>query len=190
MSDSLWSLGLQHARLPCPLPSPRVCSNSCPLSHWCPPTISFSVTPFSSCPQSFPETGSFPVSQLFSSGGQSIGASASILPVNIQSQEDPLLREWLQYSCLANSMDRGTWWVLKSPGGHREWDPTEWLTHTLALWDPHFILPVLIVVICVRTGSESLAFTFPAKLKTWILSTSHKVRGQVSASEPYWVSPT
>ena len=78
--------GLQHSRLPCPSPSPRVCSNSCPLSHWCHPSISTSVAPFSSCPQSFPTSGSFPVSQLFKSGGQSIGASASasVLPTNIQ----------------------------------------------------------------------------------------------------------
>ena len=78
--------GLQHARLPCPSLSPRVCSNSCPLSWWCHPTISSSVSPLSSCTQSFPASGSFPVSQYFASGGQSIGvsASASVLPVNIQ----------------------------------------------------------------------------------------------------------
>ena len=76
--------GLQHTRFPCPSPSPGVCSNSCPLSQWCHPTISSSVAPFSSCPQSFPASGSFPVSRLFASGGQSIGASASVLPRNIQ----------------------------------------------------------------------------------------------------------
>ena len=77
---------LQHTRLPCPSPSPGVCSNSCPLNQWCHPTISSSVTPFSSYPQSFPASGSFPVSQLFTSGGQSIGAAAltSVLPMNIQ----------------------------------------------------------------------------------------------------------
>ena len=77
VSDSLWPRGLQHLRLPCPSPSPRVCSNSCLLSRWCHPTISSSVVPFSSCPQSFPESGSFPKSQLIASSGQSIGASAS-----------------------------------------------------------------------------------------------------------------
>ena len=73
-------------RLPCPSPSPRACSNSCPLSLWCHPTISPSVVPFSSCLQSFPESESFPMSWLFSSGGQSIGASASasVLPMDIQ----------------------------------------------------------------------------------------------------------
>ena len=86
MSNSLQSHGLQHARLPCPSPAPRACSNSCPLSRWCHPTISSSVIPFSSCLQSFPASGSFPVSQFFTSGGQSIGVSesASVLPMNIQ----------------------------------------------------------------------------------------------------------
>ena len=86
MSDSLWPHGLQHTRLPRPLPSPGTCSNSCPLSRWCHPTILSSVIPFSSCLQSFPASGSFPVSQLFASGGQSIraSASASVLPVNIK----------------------------------------------------------------------------------------------------------
>ena len=65
-------------------PTPGACSNSCPLSQWCHPTVSSSVIPFSSCPQSLPASGSFPMSPLFASGGQSIGASASVLPVNIQ----------------------------------------------------------------------------------------------------------
>ena len=78
--------GLQHARLACPSPTPRACSNSCQLSRWCHPNISSSVIPFSCCLPSFPTSGSFPVSQFFASGGQSIGApaSASVLPVNIQ----------------------------------------------------------------------------------------------------------
>ena len=83
ISDSLGPHGLQHARLPCPSPSPGACLSSWPLSRWCHPTISSSVVPFS-CLQSFPASGSFPVSQLFASGGQSIGASASVLPMNIQ----------------------------------------------------------------------------------------------------------
>ena len=76
----------QHARLPCPSSTPRACSNSCPLSQWCHPTISFSVVPFSSHLQSFPASESFQMSQLFISGGQSFGvsASASVLPMNIQ----------------------------------------------------------------------------------------------------------
>ena len=86
MSDSLPPHGLQHARLPCPSPTPRDCSNSCPLSQWWHPTISSSVVLFSSFLQSFPASGSFPMSQFFASGGQSIGvsASASVLPMNIQ----------------------------------------------------------------------------------------------------------
>ena len=86
MSDSFRPHGLQHARLSCPSPTPGACSNSCSLSRWCHPTISFSVTCFSSCLQSFPASGSFPVSQFFASGGQSIrvSASASVLPMNTQ----------------------------------------------------------------------------------------------------------
>ena len=86
MSNSLRPHGPQHARLSGPSPSPGVGSNSCPLSRWCHPTISSSVVPFSSHLQSFPASGSFPMSQLFASGGQSIGVSAStsVLPMNIQ----------------------------------------------------------------------------------------------------------
>ena len=85
MSSSLWPHGLQHARLPCPSLSPRVCSNSCLLSRWCSLTSS-SATPFSFCLRSFPALGSFPISQLFTSGGQSINikALATVLPMNIQ----------------------------------------------------------------------------------------------------------
>ena len=85
-SDSLWPHGLQRARLPCSSPTPGTCSNSCPSSQWCHPTISSSVVPFSSCLQSFPASESLPMSQFFTSGGQSIGisASASVLPMNIQ----------------------------------------------------------------------------------------------------------
>ena len=84
--NTLWPHELQHARVPCPSPTPRACSNSCPLSQWCHPTISSSVIPFSSCPQSFPASGSFQMSQLFTSGGRSIrvSASTSVLPMNIQ----------------------------------------------------------------------------------------------------------
>ena len=83
---TLWPHGLQHARPPCPSPTPGVYTDSCPLSWWCHPAISSSVIPFSSHLQSFPASGSFPMSQFFASGGQSIGvsASASVLPMNIQ----------------------------------------------------------------------------------------------------------
>ena len=92
MSNSLQPHGLQHARLPCPSLSLRVCSNSCPLSRWCHPTISSSIIPFSSCLQSFSASGSFPVSWFFASASQSIGtsASATVLPMNIQGWLFPL----------------------------------------------------------------------------------------------------
>ena len=85
-SDSLWSHGLQHARPPCPSPTPGAYPNSCPLSWWRHPTISSSVIPFASRLQSFPISGSFPVSQFFTSGSQSteVLALASVLPMNIQ----------------------------------------------------------------------------------------------------------
>ena len=86
VSDSLWPHEPQHTRPPCLSPTPRVYPNSCPSSRWCHPTISSSVLPFSSCPQYFPASGSFPKNQLFAWGGQSIGvsASASVLPMNTQ----------------------------------------------------------------------------------------------------------
>ena len=95
--DSLGPHGLQHARYPCPSPSPGVYSKSCPLSWWCNPTISPSVIPFSSRLQSFPTSGSFQMSQYFKSGGQSIGVSpsASVLPMNIQDWSQLELTDWI-----------------------------------------------------------------------------------------------
>ena len=86
VSDPLWPHGLQHARLPCPSPTREACLDLCPSSRWCHQTNSSSVVPFSSCLQSFPASGSFPMSQFFASDGQSIGASASasVLQMNIQ----------------------------------------------------------------------------------------------------------
>ena len=86
VSDSLWSHGLQHVKLPCPSSTLGACPNSCPLSQWCHPTISSSIIPISSCLQSWPASGSFLMIQLFALGGQNIGASASgsVLPMNIQ----------------------------------------------------------------------------------------------------------
>ena len=98
VSSSLWPHGLQHARLPCPSPTtPRVYSNSCPSSWWCHPTISSSVTPFSSHLQSFPASGSFPMSQVFALGGQNIGVSAStsVLPKNIQDWSHLGWTDWI-----------------------------------------------------------------------------------------------
>ena len=96
MSDCLQLHGLQHARPPCPSPTPWVYSNSCPLSRWCHPTISSSVVPFSSHLQFFPASGSFPVSQLFASGGQNIGSfSFSISPSNKYSGLISFRMDWL-----------------------------------------------------------------------------------------------
>ena len=97
MSDSLRPHGLQHDRPPCPSQTPGVYSNSCPIGQWCYPTISSSVILFSSCLQSFQASGCFLVSQFFASGGQSIGASASVLPMNIQ---DWFPLEWTSWTSL------------------------------------------------------------------------------------------
>ena len=110
MSKSLWPHGLQHPRPPCPSSTPKVYSNSCPLSQWCYPTISSSVIPFSSCLQSFPASGSSQMSQLFAWGGQSTGVSAStsVLPMNTQ--------DWSPLGW--------TDWILCSPRDSQESSPT------------------------------------------------------------------
>ena len=97
VSDFLRPHGLEHTRLSCPSPAPGACLNSCPSSQWCHPTISSSVIPFSSCLQSFPTSGSFPMGQLFASGGQSIGISAlaTVLPTNIQDWFPLELTGWI-----------------------------------------------------------------------------------------------
>ena len=99
MSNSLRPHGLQHTRPPCPSPTPRACSNSCPLSRWCHRTISSSVIPFSSHLQSFPASGSFQMSQFFTSGGQNVGvsASASFFPMNIHDWFPLGLTGWISF---------------------------------------------------------------------------------------------
>ena len=111
MSDSLWPHESQHARPPCPSPTPGVHPNPCPSSRWCHPTILSSVVPFSSCPQSFPASGSFPMSQLLASSGQSVGVSAiaSFLPMKNQ--------DW----CPLGWTD---WISLQSPRDSQESSPT------------------------------------------------------------------
>ena len=106
VSDSLQPHESQHARPPCPSPTPGVYSNSCPSSRWCHPTISSSVVPFSSCPQSLPASGSFPMNQLFTWGGQSIGVSAStsVLPMNTQDWSPLGWAGWI--SLLSKSLSR------------------------------------------------------------------------------------
>ena len=105
-SDSLQPHGLQHARPPYLSPTSGVYSNSCPLSRWCHPAISSSVVPFSSCPQSFPASGSFQMSQLFASGGQSIGFLASVGPSNDYSESISFRMDWLDLFAV--------WGILKS----------------------------------------------------------------------------
>ena len=106
MSDCLQPHGLQHARLPYPSPTPRPCSNSCPSSQWCHPTISSSVVPFSSHLQSFPASGSFQMSQFFTSGGQSTGvsASASVLPMNEYSGLISFRMDWLDLFAIQGTL--------------------------------------------------------------------------------------
>ena len=106
VSNSLRPHELQHARSPCPSPTPGVHPNSCPLSRWCQPAISSSVIPFSSCPQSLPASESFPMSQLFSWSGQSIGVSAwtSVLPKNTQDWSPLELPGWI--SLQSNGLSR------------------------------------------------------------------------------------
>ena len=125
-SNSLQPRGLQHARLPCQSPTPGACSNSYPSSRWCHPTISSSVVPFSSCLQSFPASGSFSLSQFFTSSGQSIGIStlASALPMNIQ--------DWFL-------LELNSWISLQSKGLSRVFSNTavqkhQFFSTQLSLW--------------------------------------------------------
>ena len=128
---TLWPHELQYTRLPCPSPTPRACPNSCPPSWWCHPTISSSVIPFSSCLQSFQASGSFQMSQLFTSGGQRIGvsASASVLPMNIQ--------VWFPLGWTG-------WMSLQSKGVSRAFSNTtvqkhQFFSAQLSLWPINFI---------------------------------------------------
>ena len=157
MSDSLWPHELQDSRLPCPSLSPRICSNSCPLSQWCHPTISSSVVPFSSCLQSFPASGSFPKSRLFSSSGQSIGASASVLVFSRNIQDWFPLGFTDLVSLLSKGFSRvfsnttvqkdqffGTQLSLWSNSHIHTWPPLLWLYGTLSVkWCLWFLIHCL-----------------------------------------------
>ena len=105
ISNSLRPRESQHARPPCPSPTPRVYSNSCPSSRWCHPAISSSVVPFSSCPQSLPASGSFPMSQLFAWGGQSIGFSFSISPSNEHPGLISFRMDWLDLLAVQGTLE-------------------------------------------------------------------------------------
>ena len=117
VSNSLQPHEPQHTRPPCPSPTPGVHPNPCPSSQWCHPTISSSVIPFSSCPQSFPASGSFPVSQLFASGGQSIGVSAStsVLPMNNQDLSPLGWTDWIPLQSKGHSRVFSNITVQKHP---------------------------------------------------------------------------
>ena len=134
VSDSLQLHESQHARPPCPSPSPGVYSNSCPSSRWCHPAISSSVIPFSSCPQSLPASGSFPLSQLFTWGGQSTGvsASASVLPMNIQDWFPLAWTGWisLQSKELSRVFSSTTVWKHKSFNSQ----PSLWFNSHICTW--------------------------------------------------------
>ena len=126
MADFLWHHELQHPRPPCPSPTPGACSNSCPSSQWCHPTISSSVVPFSSRLQFFPASVSFPMSQLFASGGQSIGVSASpsVLPMNTQ--------DWspLGWSGWISLQSKGLWRVFSNTTVQKH----QFFSAQLSLW--------------------------------------------------------
>ena len=136
MCDFLWSHGLKHTRLRCPSPSPGPCSNSCPWSRWCHPTILSSVVPFSSCLKSFPASGSFLMNRLFPSGGQSIGASASasVLPMNIQ--------DWfpLGLTCWISLQSKGLSWILSNTTDQKH----QFFSAQPSLWSNSYILTWLL----------------------------------------------
>ena len=141
MSDSLRPHEPQHARPPCPSPTARVYPNQCPLSQWCHPTISSSVVPFSSCPQSFPPSGSFQMSQLFISGGQSIGVSAStsILPMNTQDWSALGWTGWISLQSKGLSRVFSNTTVQKhqffgNTQSPNHWSTREFLTHFFLKW--------------------------------------------------------
>ena len=145
MSNSSWPHELQQARPPCPSPTPRVYSNSCPLSRWCHPTISSSVVPFSSSLQSFPASGSFPMSQLFSWGGQSIGvsASASVLPMNIQ--------DWFPLGGIG-------WISLQSKGLSRVFSNTTVQKHQFFSAQLSLLLKLTLLVLLFNVAHVNISF--------------------------------
>ena len=175
MSNSLWPRGLQQNRLPYPSLSPRVFSDSCPLSRWWYQIISFSVVPFSSCFQSFPASGSLPVSWLFASGGRSIGASASaaVLPMNIQSWFPLCLTGFisLQAKGLSRVLSSTTIWKHQSfffLGGGGGAQPSLWSSsyiHTWQLEKPCLWLyrPFVGKVICLLFNTLSRFVSFSSK---------------------------
>ena len=156
MSDSLWPHELWHTRPPCPSLTPRVHSNSCPSSQWCHPAISSSVVPFSSCPQSLPASGSFPVSQLFAWGGQSIGVSAlaSVLPMNTQGWLPLGWTGWmsLQSKGLSTVFSNTTVWKHQFFGTQlsSQSNSHKWMLPTAAIGLPWWLKQWRICLQCMR----------------------------------------
>ena len=168
VSNSLRPHGLQHARPPCPSPTPGVYPNPCPLSRWCHPTISSSIVPFSSCPQSFPASRSFPVSQFFASGGQSIrvSASTSILPMNAQ--------DW-------SPLGWSGWISLQSKGLSQESSPTPqfkssnssalgFLYTLTSLYSPIFILQLSRPYMTIGNPTALTRHTFVGKVMSLLFN--------------------
>ena len=154
MTNSLRSNGMQHARLPGPLPSSRACSNSYPSSQWCHPAISSSFIPFSSCPQSFPASGSFLMSRLFASGGQIIGAwtSTSFLPMNIQDWFPLELTSWISLQSKGPSKD-----VLHGKKPENEYLGKEWESFTRK--NPKDSQNIYCPVLCCEVLAVHLSFS-------------------------------
>ena len=180
MSDSLRPHELQHARPPCPSPTPRVYSNSCPSSQWCHPAISSSVFPFFSCPQSLPASGSFPVSQLFAWGGQSTGVSASalVLPMNTQDWSPLGWTDWISLQTKGLSRVFSNTTVQKhqffsahlhSPNSQLSFIHDHWKTIALTKWT--FVGKVM-----------SLLFNMPSRLVMTFLPSSKRLNFMASVT--------
>ena len=213
MSDSLRPHGLQHSRLSCPSPSAEACSNSCPLSQWCHPTIWSSVIPFASCLQSFPASGSFLMSWLFVSSGQSLGASASpsVLPMNIQdwfilgltgsrdSQQSSPAPQFESINSLARSLLYGS--TLTSVHDYRKnhsliiqtfvGKVMSLLFNMLSRFVIAFLLRTKCLLISWLQSSTTMIFE-PKKIKpvtvsTFSLSVRHEIKGLVSMILVFWM---
>ena len=159
MSNSLWPHGLQHARHPCPSPTPRIHPNSCPSNWWCHPAISSSVIPFSSCPQSLPASESFPMSQLFAWGGQSIAVSA-LAPVLPKNTQDLPPLEWTN------------WTSLQSKGLSRVFSNTTVHKHQFfgAQVSSKRIEQFLLLPVTLYSLVAQMVKSPPAMQETWVLS--------------------
>ena len=176
MSDSLRPHELQHTRPPCPSPTPGVYPNSCPLSQWCHPAISYSVIPFSSCPQSFPTSGSVQMSQLFTSGGQSIGvsASASVFPMNTQDWSPLEWAGWISLQSKGLSRVFSNTTVQKHHFFHAQ--PSLWSNFHIYTWllgRSQFLLYqnfVTKVMILLFNMLSSFVIAFLAKSKHLVIS--------------------